>query len=270
MSSPLNVEKINRISQRQYGPDSVSWQVELDGTLGSSCISLDEREGPKIWQAFLSLPHVYCFEQGRKTYAYNFEKVEQVLIAGHFGRFIFDDDRRYSSSSVFLDSLHLDAFDQALSAFRQWLRVHLRTGQEANSLLTIFVPVSLSKHQLVSLGELFPDIQHISSTQQTHLYRWSFPLEDWLNEAQLMALGLLDHVIMVPGGATGGDEQTRIHAVLSMNTYPGEPFQENWHSVPTSIANRRGGVGYRVLGVSLLIIGFLSLVRWRQWRRRNE
>jgi len=68
------------------------------------------------------------------TSAYNFVKVEQVLIAGQWGRFVFVGDRRFRESSVLLESLHKGSFDQALIAYLAWLQAQCPEGQEAHAL----------------------------------------------------------------------------------------------------------------------------------------
>ena len=272
MSSPLDAEKITWISQSRYGPGSASWQVWLDGSLGSSWLSLDQgKEADIIWQSFLALSDVYCFEQGMTTYAYNFAKVKQALIAGQWGRFVFVGDRRFPESSLSLEPLRDGAFSQALIAYRTWLQTQCPEGQEPHALLTIVVPPEIPEHSSVQLGDCFPGIQLGTGIQQASIYQWPFPLDCWLSDVQQMALGLFEHVISVPGDASQGEPTEGLPVNLRILPFPtSSTYLSSLYSDPSETIGTQATRGRRIRnGGLILAMLLLFLLAFRWWRQRE-
>jgi hypothetical protein len=222
METPVDVKKITWIHRQRYSERSSTWYVYLDSTMSRSYLILSEGEVAHcIWVAFLALPAVHVFERGTLVVAYNFAKVEQAVISGHFGGFAFDEPLACGSSSITLQSLYEDVLDLALPAFRLWLHAQL-PAQEYASRPSCVLTVTLAAAQRERVGNLlderFPGISLAHEGEDTACYRWTFGLDTWLNEAQCMLLGLYEHTIRIPGfmHQEQEDEQQAVFALLSL------------------------------------------------------
>ncbi len=283
MQTPFDVARITWIHQQHFGFETTLWFVHLDGTLDSSSLTLrrgeeggEEAEG--IWQAFLAIPTVHRFERGRHSFAYNFAKIEQAVISGTLGAFVFDSRASCGYHSVTLEPLHRGALDLALPAYRRWLDAQRPADQPAQ--LHCLLKVTLSAEQLEQgqprLKSLFPGISLYRETIHASSYRWIFPLDTWLDEAQLMGLCLYEHTLRIPGAVSGaefpdGQDRVGLSARFSLReetldwippAVGGEIF------VPPLVLPARR-LRHRLFLPGLLLALGLTAWLWRRWKRGN-
>jgi hypothetical protein len=230
MQTPIDVTRITWIHQQHFGFDTTLWFVHLDGTLDNSLLTLRRgedggEEATGIWQAFLTIPTVHRFERERHSFAYNFAKIEQAVVSSTLAAFVFAGRSSCASHSVTLEPIHRGALDLALPAYRRWL--HARCPMEQPAQLHCSLKVTLAAEQLeqgqARLKNQFPGISLCQETTCASSYRWIFPLDAWLSEAQLMLLGLYEHAIRIPGAVSGAEfpaGQPEIDAWLSGREEP--------------------------------------------------
>ena len=280
MQTPLDVARITWIHQQHFGFETTLWFVHLDGTLDSSSLTLRRgedggEEAESIWQAFLAIPTVHRFERGRHSFAYNFAKIEQAVVSGTLGAFVFAGRSPCGYHSVTLEPLHRGALNLAVPAYRRWL--HARCPPEQPAQLHCLLRVTLAAEQL-ELGQArlkgqFPGISLFRETPYASSYRWIFPLDTWPDEAQLMQLGLYEHAICIPGAVSGvefptGQDQARLDARLSLR---GEHLGREPAEVSDALfvppfvppARRRHR---HFLACALLTLGLAAWL-WMRWKR---
>lgn len=228
MKTLIAIDTVTWIERLRYASDEASLTIYLDPSL--SPLSVFLAPGPYAegtWQEFLALPTVHCFERGGSTYAYNFAKVDQAMISGHWGNFVFSREQDCIPHAAYLEPLHVHGLDRALSAYRLWL--HAQAQREPSlhlqALLTILVPAERCDQESERLDSLFPGISLCSTiTSSLSACCWAFPLNTWLTEEQTMFLGLYEHVIRFPGGEQEEWLQRRLPS-LFLPLPSSRPFQ---------------------------------------------
>ena len=218
--TPLDVTRIVKILQQRFSANKVCWHVYLDDTMGRSSLCLDEAEEAKsVWVAFLALPAVHVFERASLVVAYNFAKIEQAVVSANFGGFVSAEKPFCGYRSVTLRPLREDALDLALPAYRRWLHAHQPEAQspQPSCLLTVTLPAGRQQRVHARLSELFPGISLYQEQADLSSYCWTFGLDTWFDEGQLMLLGLCEHVILIPGtaGREGREKRTDLGGARS-------------------------------------------------------
>lgn len=274
METPLNVEKITWIHRQRSSYSS--WYVHLDGTMGSSYLSLnDGEEVQSIWHAFLALPAVHLFERGRDAIAYNFAQIEQAVVSGQWGCFVFPKKSTFDYRSETLQPLREGALDLALPAYRLWLRAQ-PVGEHSFQpccFLTVTLPTEQQEQAGARLRELFPGISVDEEDDGGCTYRLTFDLDTWLDEAQLMFLGLCEHMIYIPGGAQRegreeGEQVKFLAPLLSLEAHPG--WGQGAKREPPYVRTRRLlALGF-VLSLDRLLSIAIATLLWRLWRHAQR
>ncbi len=208
MQTPFDINRITWIHHQDFGRETFLWFIYLDTTMGNSFLTLNESTDAEIiWQSFLAIPSVHRFERGRHSFAYNFAKIEQAVVSGTLGAFVFSGRPSHEYRSVTLQPLHREALDLALPAYRRWLHAQCPPEQPDHIYcsLTVTLVAEQTKQGPTRLESEFPRISLFQETLCTRSYHWVFPLDTWLDEAQQMLLGIYEHIIRIPGTESGAE-----------------------------------------------------------------